>query len=194
MLRALVLTIMLLVLFSAGNTAVAQPGDQYCEKPQYSPRKERHYNCRDALGRRQGVWKSYSYYGFLLSEVSYKDNKINGPVIIYYSTTGKVRERSSYFDGKRDGEYTTYFFSGQTNAEGEYDYGKKVGTWTYYYNTSGETRMTGSYTNGKRDGEWKYYNSKGILIKTVTFKYGEVLSTVVPPQPGAPGGTTTLPK
>lgn len=191
--KALILSIMLTALYSAVNTAFAQ--DQYCQKPDFAPRKDKHYNCMDALGRRQGVWKSYSYYGYLLSEISYKDNKLNGPSVIYYSTTGKVRERTSYFDGKRDGEYTTYFFSGQTNAEGEYDYGKKVGTWTYYFNTSGETRMTGNYVNGKRDGDWKYYNSKGVLIKTVKFKVGEVVSTTIPPPAGQTGpGTTILPK
>lgn len=182
--KGLLINIIQLFLLTATSAVFAQ--DQYCEKPAYAPRKERHLNCSDALGRRQGVWKSYNYYGYVISEISYKDNKFNGPVVIYYATTGKTREKSNYFDGKRDGEYTSYFFSGQTNAEGEYDYGKKVGTWTYYYNTSGETRMTGSYVMGKRDGDWKYYNSKGMLLKTVRFKNGETISSTIPPKDPVP--------
>lgn len=167
--------------------------DQYCEKPQYAPKKDKHENCMDALGRRQGLWKSFSYYGYLTSEITWKDSKMNGASIIYYATTGKVRERANYFDGKKDGEYTTYFFNGQTNAEGEYDYGKKVGTWTYYYSTTGETRMTGNYVVGKRDGDWKYYTSKGVLLRTVTFKNGETVSTTYPPKPGSTDGPVTIP-
>ncbi|UPT66136.1 MAG: hypothetical protein M0D57_16845 [Sphingobacteriales bacterium JAD_PAG50586_3] len=104
----LLTNVMQLLLLTATSVVFAQ--DQYCEKPAYAPRKERHMNCSDALGRRQGVWKSYNYYGYVISEIAYKDNKFNGPVVIYYATTGKTREKSNYFDGKRDGEYTSYFF------------------------------------------------------------------------------------
>lgn len=159
--------------------------DQLCERPQYAPHKERHLNCKDFIGRRQGVWKTYTYYGFLLSEITYKDNKINGPVSVYYGVTGKIRERSNFFDGKKDGDYTAYFFSGQVMSEGEYDYGKKIGVWSYYYNSTGETRMSGNYTMGKRDGDWKYYSTKGTLSKVVTYKMGEAINTTVP-------GRTTL--
>lgn len=168
----------LMILLTAMETAFAQ--DLLCERPNYSPRKEKHRNCKDFLGRRQGVWKSYTYYGYVLSEMTYKDNKINGPVTVYYAVTGKIREKSNYFDGKKDGDYSSYFYSGQTMAEGEYDYGKKIGVWTYYYNTTGETRMSGKYTAGKRDGDWKFYSSRGTLNKIVTFKNGEVINTTVP--------------
>lgn len=47
--------------------------------------------------------------------------------------------------------------------------------------------MTGNYIMGKRDGDWKYYNSKGVLLKTVKFKNGEAISTLLPPKdPNAP--------
>jgi antitoxin component YwqK of YwqJK toxin-antitoxin module len=178
--------IMLAMLTVSVTSLVAQTAaDLMCSRPEYAPRRERHMNCKDFIGRRQGVWKSYTYYGYLLSEITYKDNKINGPVTIYYGVTGKVREKSNFFDGKKDGDYSSYFFSGQVMAEGEFDYGKKIGVWAYYYNSTGETRMTGNYTSGKRDGDWKYYSSKGTLAKVVTYKMGEAINTKVP-------NTTTL--
>lgn len=168
----------LAILVTTIQTTFAQ--DLFCERPQYAPRKEHHQNCKDYLGRRQGVWKFYSYYGYVLGEMNYKDNKLNGPVVSYFAVTGKVRERSNYFDGKKDGEFSSYFFSGQTASEGEYDYGKKIGTWAYYYNSTGEMKMTGTYSAGKRNGDWKYYSSKGVLGKTVTYKNGEAVKTTVP--------------
>lgn len=173
--------VLMVLAFLVASTAITFAQDaMYCEKPQYAPNKEKHRNCKDVLGRRQGVWKFYTYYGYLLSEMNFKDNKLNGPVSIYYAVNGKVRERSSYFDGKKDGEFSTYFISGQTAAEGEYDYGKKIGVWTYYYSSTGETRMTGTYTAGKRNGDWKFYSSKGTLNKTVTYVNGEAVKTTVP--------------
>lgn len=171
---------LLIIAFLVTTTVSGFAQDLLCERPNYAPRKEKHHNCKDYLGRRQGVWKFYSYYGYVLAEMNFKDNKLNGPVVTYYAVTGKVRERSSYFDGKKDGEYSSYFFSGQTASEGEFDYGKKIGVWTYYYNSTGETRMSGSYTAGKRNGDWKFYSSKGVLSKTVTYKNGEAVKTTVP--------------
>ena len=114
--------------------------------------------------------------------MTYKDNKINGAVTIYYAVTGKPRVKCNYFDGKKDGEYSSFFFSGQTMAEGEYDYGKKIGVWTHYYNTTGEVKMSGPYSGGKRNGDWKFYSLKGMLTKVVTYKDGEAINTVVPNQ------------
>lgn len=171
----------------------AQQQPQQCAKPEYSPKKDQHMNCVDYLGRRQGLWKVYNYYGYVLSEVSYKDGKLSGSSTIYYSVTGKVRERANYFDGKKDGEFANFFFNGQTNSEGEFDYGKKVGTWTFYYSSTGETRKSGNYVMGKLDGEWKFYNSKGVLLKTVYYKMGEAVKTELPPKSGDPSNTISNP-
>lgn len=189
--KVLLLGIVATTLLTATTVSAQTPttsSDKFCRRPKNAPRKERHLNCEDGLGRRQGVWKSYSYYGYLLNEVSYKDNKINGAVTVYYSVTGKVRERSSFFDGKRDGDYATFFYSGQPAAEGEFDYGKRIGEWTFYYNSTGEVRMNGKYVHGKRQGDWKFYNNKGALTKTVEYNKGEVVKTTLPTLPAVADG------
>lgn len=164
-------------------------GDLYCEKPKGRPRGDKHMNCKDISLRRQGVWKFYSADGLLLSELNYKDNKMHGPGIWYYSATGRIRVTSNYFDGKKDGEYESFFFNGQTQMQGEYTYGKRTGTWTFYYSTTGETRQTGKYVNGKMHGTWKYYKSNGKMTKSVDYDMGKAINTIVVP----PSDTKTTP-
>jgi hypothetical protein len=63
--------IMLAMLTVSVTSLVAQTAaDLMCSRPEYAPRRERHMNCKDFIGRRQGVWKSYTYYGYLLSEIT----------------------------------------------------------------------------------------------------------------------------
>lgn len=176
--------LLVVVFITATSLLYAQDnGDLICAKPQYRPRGDKHLNCKDISLRRQGLWKYYSYAGYLLQDINYKDNKMHGECTWYYASTGKIRIKSTYFDGKRDGEYVSYYFNGQTQTEGEYNYGKRTGTWTNYYNTTGETKSTGLYINGRQNGLWKYYLSNGKLQKTVEYNNGQQIKTTYPDPP-----------
>lgn len=138
------------------------------ERAPNGPRSVR--NKRDELRRRQEVWRTYSAYGDLISEIEYKNDKKEGKCIIYYAGGGekgeKVKEEIQFFDGKKDGAYVKKYLSGQTMAEGDYSLGKRVGAWSFYYE-DGQVRTEGNYEQGKKVGEWKIYNRKGILTRTI---------------------------
>jgi hypothetical protein len=53
-----------------------------CYIPPYRPRGDKHENCK-YNGGRQGVWNFYSYSGFLLQQIGYKDNKVVWTIAYY---------------------------------------------------------------------------------------------------------------
>lgn len=147
------------------------------ERAPFGPRSVR--NKRDELRRRQEVWRTYSAYGDLISEIEYKNDKKEGKATIYFPGGGekgeKIKEEIQYFDGKKDGTYIKKYLSGQTEVEGTFNLKYRVGLWTYYYE-DGQTKMEGNYVMGRKDGEWKYYNRKGALTKVVNYS-----AVAVPP-------------
>lgn len=153
------------------------------ERAPNGPKKVR--NKRDELRRRQEVWRTYSAYGDLISEIEYKNDKKEGKCIIYYAGGGdkgeKVKEEIQFFDGKKDGAYIKKYLSGQTMAEGDYNLGKRNGPWAFYYE-DGQVKTEGTYEQGKKIGEWKIYNRKGGLTRTINH-------SLPPPPPPAKKAT-----
>ncbi len=72
MVRTLLILCTLLFCF----TAKAQDRCCKCKKPDHAPRNEKHLNCLNDKDQYEGVWKFYSYYGFLLQTIGFDDNKI----------------------------------------------------------------------------------------------------------------------
>ena len=148
----------------------------YCQmeiRPNNGPRGVR--NIRDEEGNKQGIWRAYNYYGDLMSEIEFKNNRMEGKYVTYFagggSKGGKIKESGQYFDGKKDGPYTRNYFSGQIAEEGEYLLNKKNGRWTTYY-IDGQVRNEGEYKQNKKDGIWKYYNRKGVEGASIEYKNG----------------------
>jgi antitoxin component YwqK of YwqJK toxin-antitoxin module len=140
------------------------------EKPKYSPRKEKHRNKTDELGRKQGLWKHYNYLGILAWEIEYADDMRNGVSKRYYYN-GRLMRETEYSYGIKDGFFKRYDYDGNVRAEGEYLNGKKANRWANYY-SSGQIRNEGFYKAGFKEGTWKYYNRKGQLINSIVFKNG----------------------
>ena len=141
-------------------------------RPENAPRSDKWKNKRDALGRKQGLWKYYTDDGIILLEITFQNDVKHGPLIRHHSSNGVITEESNYFNGKRDGEYKRYTFNGLLTTEGFYSTGRKNGLWITYFAVNGEKKTEGSYANGKKIGLWRYYNSKGKLKTEGEYKDG----------------------
>ena len=73
-----------------GGSVVAQTK----ERPQWSPQNEKHRNIRDELGRKQGLWKYYSYSKVLTYEVTFMNDVKHGPSMIRCGE----REKNNLFE------------------------------------------------------------------------------------------------
>jgi hypothetical protein len=140
------------------------------ERPRYAPRKEKHRNKTDEMGRKQGTWKYFNSYGQIMLEIEYQDNARNGVTKQYYQYAKVMRETEYHF-GIKDGVFKQYYYSGQVKTEGAYASGSRSERWTSYY-SDGQMKSEGAYKNGSRDGDWKFYDHKGQLAGTITYKNG----------------------
>jgi antitoxin component YwqK of YwqJK toxin-antitoxin module len=141
-------------------------------RPENAPRSDKSRNKRDALGRKQGLWKYYTDESIILLEITFQNDVKHGPLIRHHSSNGVITEESNYFNGKRDGEYKRYTFNGLLTTEGFYSMGRKNGLWMTYFAVNGEKKTEGSYANGKKIGLWRYYSSKGKLKSEGEYKEG----------------------
>src|SRR5712671_4456487 len=102
------------------------------EKPKYAPSKEKHKNKTDELGRAQGMWMYFNFFGEKIAEIEYVNDRKEGMAKKFYAYN-KIMEEQEYVGGVKDGSYTKYFYSGQTAMEGNYVSGKKDGKWVRYF-------------------------------------------------------------
>lgn len=157
-------------------------------------------------GRKEGDYKEYYSDGVKLKKVTpYKEGKLNGMVISYYTNgkpereksykmsvedgversynyeTGTVSERN-YKDGQTHGPQTIYYTSntGDFVHRSTYDNGKLVGDFSETF-TDGSIKKCGQYNqNGEKDGEWlerkSFSNSKDKFSgKRTVYKNGEIV-------------------
>ncbi len=165
--------------FSLHGSVLSQ--DEFIElKPRYRSKADRdHYNKRDLLGKRWGVWKIYNRSKTLISEIEYERGRKNGVYMKYNGSTGKAIIVKNYVYGKLDGPYEKYTALGELLVEGEYLLGKKTGVWTYNF-PNGTVRKTGTYINNLKEGPWEFYNRKEDLLRTIIYKKGLPPAVAVP--------------
>ena len=141
-------------------------------RPENAPRSDKWKNKKDALGRKQGLWKYYTDDGIILLEITFQNDVKHGALVRHHSSNGVITEESNYFNGRRDGEYKRYTYNGLLTTEGFYSTGRKNGLWMTYFAVNGEKKTEGSYANGRKIGLWRYYNSKGKLKSEGEYKEG----------------------
>lgn len=144
---------------------------QLSERPQYAPKKEKHQNVTDELGRKQGTWKFYNVDGSLGQDIEYLDGVKHGTIKRYYPGQ-KIMTETEYQYGIKEGSYKTYYYGGQLRTEGEFEGSKRISHWTNWY-SNGTMQSEGEYVKGLKDGPWKYYNRKGDIINIVKFIKGK---------------------
>lgn len=89
--------------------------------------KEKEY----AMSIEHGVELSYDYQTNNISQRNYKDGRLHGVQVIYYSSNvGDFVEHSIYEDGKQIGKFSEIFGDGTIKKQGQYNKdGKKDGEW-----------------------------------------------------------------
>ena len=116
---------------------------------------------------RDSIWKYYGTDGKLLSEVSYKSGKADGPSKSYFRN-GKVSEIVTFKDSIRDGLWRRYYEEGGTEMETMHVKGKRHGVFNvFYYN--GQIKIKGRYANDLPSGKWIFYNQDGTLEKELEY-------------------------
>ena len=119
------------------------------------------------------VVKTYYPNGQLLSEISYKDGRRDGPCKYYWESNyfwkkSKIKAKMHYKEGKQLGLYTSYYENGQVEHQGTYKYSeqgvysRKDGVWKTYYE-NGQLRMESILKEGVQL-EWESYDAAGNLL------------------------------
>jgi antitoxin component YwqK of YwqJK toxin-antitoxin module len=84
----------------------------------------------------------------------------------------------NYVNGKLEGEYKVYFDNGGTNVEGVFQGDKRTGDWKWY-TIDGKIESEVTYVNAKKEGVQKFYDETGAVIRTETYKGGELVASQV---------------
>ena len=121
-----------------------------------------------------GIWRSYSETGYLLSEVNYKDGIINGEASFYYEMEGeKIKIKTQFENEQLTGNYKEFYQNGKLKADLEYKDGKPNGYAKFYY-TSGILKINGEYKDGIKKGKWLYYTETGQIFNKEKWKKGNL--------------------
>ena len=95
-----------------------------------------------------GDYIAYDFYGNRITEGTYINNNLEGPLKLYYPD-GTLKVEKNYISGNLDGIYKSYYENGQLED-------------------------VLSYQNGKAEGTSEEYNEKGIKIGEVTYVNNEI--------------------
>lgn len=136
-----------------------------CEAPKSDLKK--------TSGKKNGLVKSYSKDGKLLSEINYKDGVRDGIGKSYYKN-GNIQFLIPYAMGKRQGVVKRYYESGKIYQETEFSDDRKTGI-QKTYKENGKLRSEARLENGEPCTGLKEY----LLDGTVKKKYPAIVSKVV---------------
>lgn len=107
---------------------------------------------RDKVGK----WVYYYKKGPLFLEEFYASGKLSGKSIVYFKSTGKIAEETTYKNGLLHGHVKNYSDKGILIEDVLYENGKANGL-AKYFELSGSLKERGVYKNGIRVGKWEFY-------------------------------------
>ena len=105
-----------------------------------------------------------------------KGNFVNGivdGVAKTYSPDGKLLSETPYKNGKQNGVHKRYFPNGNVELEKNYKDGKEEGRRISYYE-NGKIKMIGNWENGIPVGKAKFYDVNGNEIAETSYANGEI--------------------
>jgi antitoxin component YwqK of YwqJK toxin-antitoxin module len=127
-------------------------------------------------GKLNGITKVYNAQDEMIAEVTFINDKMTGPYILYEG--GNIKEKGTNLNGNRNGPYKVYS-EGRLSQSGIYKDDYHYGLITYYYyNDAGmlTNKTVGALDkNGENDGLWKDFtivNGKEILTEFTTYRNG----------------------
>ncbi|MBK6964816.1 MAG: tetratricopeptide repeat protein [Bacteroidales bacterium] len=120
-----------------------------------------------ALGTKSGTDKEYTPGGYLVSENTYSDNKLNGKALLYNYKEGFYSE-TDYKNDKAEGEYFEKWLNGAPKAHGTYKDSLLEGPASTWYPTSvKETDL--SFLKGIPSGKKTEFHTNGSKSQEVEF-------------------------
>jgi len=128
-------------------------------------------NRRDAKGLQQGTWRKYYKNDTLASEMHFRSGRHDG-IFRTYSETGKLLTEVKYRPGYQEiGDATIFYENGTVKAKGKYINKQKDSAWTYY-DEKGILSSSESYIKGKKNGFAKVYFPDGKVAEETVYKNG----------------------
>ncbi len=122
--------------------------------------------------KKDGTWLYFSDVdGKLVLEENYNIGIKEGPVIVFYPSTGKPSELTDFKNGRKDGRWIKYFPDGKVSTSGFYVNDTLQGSFRVY-GINGKLLMQGQYKNALQEGAWITYDSLGNLQKKEIFHGG----------------------
>lgn len=111
-----------------------------------------------------GIWNRWFQNGNKESEITYVNNRPNGPAKTYFEN-GKLEAEGNWVGTRWTGAYTLYYENGNVRQKFNYNaMGVRDGPQTYYH-PNGKVAIEINMKAGKEDGVGKEYNTNGELIK-----------------------------
>jgi len=112
-------------------------------------------------------------HGQKQSEENYKNGGLDGLVTGWFENGQKGFERN-FRNGEEEGLWTEWYENGQKNWEGNYKNGNLEGLWTEWFK-NGQKKYELHLKGGKKEGLFTTYDEEGSVIKTETYKDGELV-------------------
>jgi antitoxin component YwqK of YwqJK toxin-antitoxin module len=123
--------------------------------------------------RRDSVWTYYSYYNKKVSyKATYTGGMRNGVSQSFYPDE-VLAEEISWSNDKKDGPWKQYFDNGKLKLTGEYKNDLLNGAYIIYY-SDGKKETEGFYRNDIPDGKWIRYNNNGTVASTIEYADGQI--------------------
>ena len=116
-----------------------------------------------------------------------RDGTKQGPYVIVFAPTGRVRERGEHHNNRRHGPFTSYHVSGERKESGEFREGVRHGYWTRYH-SNGQRASAGEYSDGQERGRWMRWDEKGRPLEEGDYRDGKKHGfwTIYDPATGKP--------
>jgi len=117
-----------------------------------------------AASMKTGMWTEFFQNGKIKSELTFVNNRPNGPAKTYFEN-GNLEAEGNWVGTRWTGAYTLYYDNGNVRQKFNYNaMGVRDGPQTYYH-PNGKVAIEINMKNGKEDGAGKEYNTNGELIK-----------------------------
>ncbi len=117
-----------------------------------------------AASMKTGMWIEYYQGGAKKSELTFVNNRPNGPAKTYFEN-GKLEAEGNWVGSRWTGPYTLYYDNGNVRQKFNYNaMGVRDGAQTYYH-PNGVKAIEINMVAGKENGVGKEYNTNGELVK-----------------------------
>jgi len=120
-----------------------------------------------------GVWTEFYPNANKKSELTYVNNRPNGPAVMY-NENGTKSEEGTWVGTRWVGPYKLYYEDGTPRQQFNYSQiGQREGTQTYLH-PNGKVAITVDMKGGKEQGWKKEYDENGNLIRETYFNDGVI--------------------